>query len=211
MVIISYFCSLGSLIVLLFTSMFPELVEKVITLERTSYMSTPPLETLVSKFKNSLSKFQELSAKLELGTKQPPMTYVEARTRIVRNYRGSVDEKDADVLLIRGLRKRSEKDEWEFTRDPRCNIEPILFFHLTKEQLKAVARVITCPYLHIVARDNHFKDTETHSELYEVFRRTSEDFRMVEVEGRHHVHLSNPEVVAPHVYNFLLPFKASKL
>lgn len=154
-----------------------------------------------------MDKFQSVSAKLDQGS--PPITYAQARSRMIEKYNGSIDEKDADVLLVRGLKKRSGEDEWEFTRDPRCNIELILFFHLTLEQMKAVARAITCPHLMIIAKSNFFQYSQPQIELLDISRNSSEDFRYVEVEGRHHVHLSNPEVVAPHIYNFLLPFKST--
>lgn len=42
-----------------------------------------------------------------------------------------------------------------------------------------------------------------YNEIMEVLRESSRDFRCVEVEGAHHVHLNNASLVAPHVMAFL--------
>jgi hypothetical protein len=72
-----------------------------------------------------------------------------------------------------------------------------------------VARGMVCPFLLIKAKNTStFEPKELYREFYDIYRDASEDFRYVEVEGRHHVHLSHPELVAPIISNFLFPVKS---
>lgn len=197
---------MGAITALFFTSMYPELVDKLISLDVVKQLSSSA-EYLPARMKSVLDNFRDIVERLNRGPLST-VSYEEARDRLVKNYGGSIDEKDADVLLIRGLRKVGE-DEYEFTRDLRSTIRPYLFSDFTTEQLKAVARGIVCPFLLIKAKNaSIYEPKELYREFYDIYRDASEDFRYVEVEGKHHVHLSHPELVAPIVSNFLFPLKS---
>lgn len=187
--------------------MYPELVEKLISLDAVKQLSSSA-EYLPMRMKGVLNQFQTLVQKLQDGTSNATISYEEARDRLVRNYGGSIDDKDAEILLIRGLRKIGE-NEYEFTRDLRTIVRPYLFNDFTTEQLKAVARGIVCPFLIIKARQSSFYESkELYREFYDIYRDASEDFHFVEVDGRHHVHLTQPELVAPVIEDFIFPRKS---
>ena len=185
---------------------FEELVDKFISLDAVKQLSSSA-EYLPARMKGILNNFQEIVERLEQGPLSS-VSYEDARERLVKNYGGSIDEKDAEILLRRGLRKLSDENEYEFTRDLRSTVRPYLFNDFTTEQLKAVARGIVCPFLLIKAKNTSvFEPKELYREFYDLYRDASEHFRYVEVEGRHHVHLSHPELVAPIISNFLFPVK----
>ncbi|XP_032782054.1 probable serine hydrolase [Daphnia magna] len=200
--------SMGAITAIFFVSMFPELVDKFISLDAVKQLSSSA-EYLPARMKSILNHFQEVCQRLEQGPLST-VSYEEARDKLVKNYGGSIDEKDADILLIRGLRKiKEDSDEYEFTRDLRSTIRPYIFNDFTTEQLKAVARGIVCPFLLIKAKNTSmFEPKELYREFYDLYRDASEDFRYVEVDGKHHVHLSQPELVAPIITNFLFPTKS---
>lgn len=199
---------MGAITALFFTSMYPELVAKLISIDAVKQLSSSA-EYLPARMKSIMNNFQDVVKRLDEGPLST-VSYEEARDRMVKNYGGSVDENDADVLLVRNLRKVGE-DEYEFTRDLRSTVRPYLFNDFTTEQLKAVARGIVCPFLLIKAKQTSvFEPKELYREFYDIYRDASEDFRYVEVDGKHHVHLSRPELVAPIIENFLFP-KKSKL
>lgn len=183
----------------------------MITLDKFGRHLTRPDKTISDQMRASLINFMVLSEKKENAPPSPPLTYAEARNKVLNNYKHSnFQERHADILLVRGLKRRSAQDEWEFTRDLRTIYTPFPFTHFTSDQIKAIARGITCPYLIVNGRqsDTQIEPEELVGELYDIYRNSSEDFRLVEVSGSHHVHLTNPELVAPHIYNFLSPFKA---
>ena len=198
---------MGAITALFFVSMYSELVDKFISLDAVKQLSSSA-EYLPARMKGILNNFQEIVERLEQGPLSS-VSYEDARERLVKNYGGSIDEKDAEILLRRGLRKLSDENEYEFTRDLRSTVRPYLFNDFTTEQLKAVARGIVCPFLLIKAKNTSvFEPKELYREFYDLYRDASEHFRYVEVEGRHHVHLSHPELVAPIISNFLFPVKS---
>ncbi len=136
------------------------------------------------------------------------VTYEQARESLVDNYKGSIDEKAADVLLIRGLKKTGE-DAYEFSSDMRILLRTLT---LCEEQIKVLVRKITCPFLIIRAKSGlrNFTD-ELLREYLDIYRSNSQDFRFVEIEGTHHVHLTHPERVALHIRQFIMPPPSSKL
>ena len=197
---------MGAITALFFVSMYSELVDKFISLDAVKQLSSSA-EYLPARMKGILNNFQEIVERLEQGPLSS-VSYEDARERLVKNYGGSIDEKDAEILLRRGLRKLSDENEYEFTRDLHSTVRPYLFNDFTTEQLKAVARGIVCPFLLIKAKNTSvFEPKELYREFYDLYRDASEHFRYVEVEGRHHVHLSHPELVAPIISNFLFPVK----
>ena len=129
---------------------------------------------------------------------------------MVKSYLSSIDESDAEILMIRGTRKREGKDnEYEFSRDLRAIVRPFSFTELTTEQLKAMAREISVPFLLIKASNGYsFEPKEMYLEFYDIYRSASEDFRFVTVNGKHHVHLSEPDLVAPHINHFFFPIQS---
>lgn len=135
------------------------------------------------------------------------ITYNLARAKLLKNYKGSVDEKHADILLLRSLKKKSDNDEYEYTRDMRTIILPSIFHDFTTDHLKSIARGISCPFLLITAKNSitsvSSEPRELHAEFVEIYRNASSDFRYVEVEGKHHVHLTHPHIIAPYICDFL--------
>lgn len=198
---------MGAITALFFTSMYPELVDKLISLDAVKQLSSTA-EYLPMRMKGILNQFQSLVKKIEDGASSTRFTYEEARDRLVKTYAGSIDEKDAEVLLIRGLRQTGD-NEYEQTRDLRTIIRPYLFNDFTTEQLKAVARGIVVPFMLVKAKQSWFNENkEVYREFFDIYRDTSEHFHYAEVDGKHHVHLSHPELVAPVVIDFIFPRKS---
>jgi len=204
---------MGGNVALLFTLLHPDLVEKLISIDAVKQQMTLTNELPPKRVKRALTQFQEISNSLERGRSSAPMTYKQARDKLVRNSGGSLNEKDADILLIRGLKKKGDPqaDQWEYSRDLRTIIMPNLLSDLTFEQAKVVARGITCPFLLIIGKQSIIPESEFYEEFFDIYRKGSRDFRLVALEGRHHVHLSKPELVAPHVIDFLFSSPQSKL
>lgn len=197
---------MGGHISIFFTSMFPERVHKLISIDAVKLSSAPP-EEFPARMKLILSDFQNIVKKMELSPrKKTSLSYKQAQQKLVQNYRGSIDEDHADILLLRSLRKKGE-DEYEFTRDPRTVLRPFIFNNYTTEMLKEISHGITCPFLLIRARNSVTpagpEPTELIQEFLDIYRSTSKDFRCFEVDGRHHVHLTNPDIVSPYISDFL--------
>lgn len=189
---------MGGYVALNFAAIYPELVERLIVLDAAN--QTTVAELLPPRVRKVLDDFHELSVKQVTG-----MSYEQAADRIPKSLAWSiVDGKGAEFLVPRGIKKIGEDhDVWALSRDLRSLIRPYVFNDQTVEQFKAVIREITCPLLLIKAKDDDGFGKEHQDEYNDIFKNTSVDFRLVPLDGRHHVHLTHPESVAPHIINFL--------
>lgn len=197
--------SMGGITGIYFTAVFPELVERLISIDSIKQLSVPE-EYVPDRMKYCMTKLQEMLVKME----QPPPTqsYEEVRARYVRAYNESITEEDADVLFRRGL-KKSQHGGYYLSRDLRTTIKPYVFTDFSTEQLRSFARQISCPFMILKAdQSTQFEKSELNNEFLELYSKTSKDFRFILVPGRHHVHLSNPSVVVAHIVNFLFPTKS---
>lgn len=165
------------------------------------------VEKLPARMQGILAHMDVISQQNENGPQA--MTYEEARNTLIDNYKGSVDEKSAEILLIRGLTKKGD-NTYEFKADMRTLIHTLT---LSEDQVKVLVKNINCPFLIIRAKNGLKNFSEnTLKEYLKFYSQYSIDFRFVEVDGTHHVHLTHPERVAPHIRDFILsPSPSSKL
>ena len=71
-------------------------------------------------------------------------------------------------------------------------------------QVEAYASSIKCPLLVIKASNSpYYMSEEIAERLLRIYINTNPNFEFREVEGGHHVHLNNPERVAPLIVRFL--------
>lgn len=137
------------------------------------------------------------------------MTYQEARNKLLKRYAEvgyNIEERDADILLRRGLRKVGHEGGqplYEYSWDPRASLRLYL---LTDGQFQSVVKGIKCPVL-LVQADQGLRWPEDSKEAVRYYLDSvyglNKHFRLVCLPGRHHVHLTHPERVAPHVLDFL--------
>lgn len=62
---------------------------------------------------------------------------------------------------------------------------------------------IRCPYLNIKASPGNNPDENIYKSLLEEIRKGSSKFVLHEVEGSHHVHINEPEKIAPLINDFI--------
>lgn len=74
---------------------------------------------------------------------------------------------------------------------------------LSLDLILQYASQIKCAYLNIRALNGHREQVEYYSKILEKIQRGARRFEYHEVEGTHHVHLNEPEKVAPIINNFL--------
>ena len=197
--------SMGALVGILFTSLFPNKVEKLVSLDIVSHVPFSA-DQFLPRIARNLNDLQQILLRME--DEPSTHTYQEARDRLIKGYKSSITETDADILLIRGLVKKDD-NKYFFSRDLRTNIST--FLPLTAVQIQEMARNICCPFLLIIAKGNtYYHNVKPDSELLDIYRNASADFRYVEVYGKHHVHLSQPDVVLPHIVDFLYPNRNPK-
>lgn len=104
--------------------------------------------------------------------------------------------------MIRGTKKNPD-GTYYFTRDFRLSIKGF-YEQYSSDEINQLAKLITCPYLVIKASGTPYQSQRPdYWDCAQVLKESSKDFKLVELEGSHHLHMTKSELVAGEVIPFL--------
>ncbi|XP_051242447.1 serine hydrolase-like protein isoform X4 [Dicentrarchus labrax] len=191
--------SMGANIAALFSSLYPDMVEAVILLDAFGFLPTDPKE-IPKVMRQGMEEMLQYEKKTE--EKKRVYTFEKAAERLLAA-NPTLSEESVHILLERGLVQVD--GGFVFSRDLRLNFKNIV--RISLEQSLEMQSRIQAPVL-VVLADKGFgaKLPESNrqiltSTLLQGYR--DRNHMVVTVPGDHHVHLNNPEVVAPLVSDFL--------
>ncbi|KAJ8683029.1 hypothetical protein QAD02_018821 [Eretmocerus hayati] len=191
--------SLGGAISFLYAASYPNEVDYVISLDIVS-----PSVKDVSKIVEVTGDFIDKFLKYENLTLEnvPCQPYNEMIDTVEHAHGGSITRESAEVLMKRGMLPALESGKFYFSRDPRLKVS--LLGMLSLDLVMAYAAEIKCAYLNIRAVPGmKFDQPENYQKVLDVIKLGARKFEYHEVEGTHHVHLNNPERVAPIINQFI--------
>uniref|UniRef100_A0A1A9VH29 AB hydrolase-1 domain-containing protein n=1 Tax=Glossina austeni TaxID=7395 RepID=A0A1A9VH29_GLOAU len=195
--------SLGGALSFMYAASFPNDVDKFISID----IAGPTVrntERLVNNTGVAIDKFLDYED-LALS-KVPCYSYKEMVKLVVEAYDGSVDEECVQILLKRGMETAPQlldRSGYHFVRDVRLKVSSLAMF--TADQVLAYAKKIRCKVLNIRAEPGmNFEYPQVYEEVVETLKQNAKLVIYTKVPGTHHVHLVNPERVAPQINKFLL-------
>lgn len=195
--------SMGAGIAMGYAAVYPDEVEKVVGLDGIK-PAVYPIDGLPKQIAKGIRQLWRCEERMA----QPPrpISVEDAVELLVDAMRGAITEESAQVLLKRGATPMADDPgRLIFNRDPRLKVTSIP--GVTDEQLMSLSRNLSCDLLLILANEGiafAFSPMEQLEAILEVYRQRCRSFRMVKVDGTHHVHLNNPERVAPYIKEFLV-------
>lgn len=181
--------SMGAAIATLVAATVPERIERVVALEGLVPLTAPAANL-------PLRLRQHLDQRAAIATKLPAL-YPSVEAAVAARLKAS-DIKNVAALtpmVERNLRKSVDGYSWR--SDPRLKTPSA--WRLTTAQVEAFLERICCPFLFVRASPGLAIDS---AELSAYERRIAK-LEKHELLGGHHVHLENPEVVAPVIQAFL--------
>ncbi|XP_071630610.1 probable serine hydrolase isoform X1 [Temnothorax longispinosus] len=191
--------SLGGAISFLYAASYPNEVDALISLDIVS-PSTMDIKKTAPLTGDYIDRF----LKYELLTLDsvPCYDYDEMLEIVEQAYGGSITKKGAEILMKRGMQQAYKKDKYYFSRDPRLKVS--LLGMLSLDLVLEYASQIKCAYLNIRAVPGmKFEQPENYQKVLDVIKLGARKFEYHEVKGTHHVHLNEPEIIAPIITNFL--------
>ncbi|KAK6621217.1 hypothetical protein RUM43_011523 [Polyplax serrata] len=199
--------SLGGQLGTYYASFYPDEVTKLIILD-TLAPTTLDIGNYIRKSKKQIEEIIELENKLLNSNSKPNYTYEEAIRRVVNGRKAPISIGAAEVLAARSL-KKNNKNFYYFSTDQRLKfgVPPLV----TSETHLNIIQNIQCPMLLIITHIYlEFVKSTDHSSAYDTYKllQTKNNVQIVQVTGQHDVHNDNPEVVAPHINEFLLKIKS---
>lgn len=196
--------SLGGQIAMRFTQLFPTIFEKIILLDCIFSIDITPqwYKGYYSDRINAVLRYHESASKGQ----QPVYTFDEAEEKVMTNR--EFTKECAGIYLKRALVPVADR-QYVFSMDPRLKyfLQPPGGPEVIIKLLKTYP--VRCPVLVIIAKQNkmqliYFRDVLK-------YIRTQKNFLLKPVDYGHDVHLTNPEVVAPFICDFLRKCGKSKL
>lgn len=191
--------SLGGAISFLYAAAYPNEVDMIISLDIAS-PSVRDITKLVTVTGEHIDKFLKYE---DLTLDNIPCYDYNEMIKIVENaYEGSINKDGAQILMKRGMQKSFTSGTYYFSRDPRLKVSSLGLLSL--DLVLAYASQIKCAYLNIRAVPGMtFEAADHYQKVLDKIKEKARVFEYHEVQGTHHVHLNNPERIAPIVKNFL--------
>ncbi|KAK3858873.1 hypothetical protein Pcinc_034969 [Petrolisthes cinctipes] len=201
--------SLGGTVAVYYTALFPECVLALMVLD---LVGPHAIDNDVSTWRKKVA----VLIKMEEQDKEKNPVYSEEKAleRLIKTRRGidditNINEDAANILLPRSACQVENGYKWR--HDPKAR--NFYQYFTGGESFLFAQASIKCPVLLVLATHGVYLKRWTHilDSRVEVFRDNAKWFDMEEVEGRHHVHLSHPERVAPILTRFIKKVLESEL
>ncbi|XP_023224500.1 serine hydrolase-like protein 2 [Centruroides sculpturatus] len=193
--------SWGSEFAITFSSMYPEMIDKVIGIDLLKPV-TYSVEGISSKIKRKIDEYKAEQEKIKNNSNPPVYTKEEATKRLLNSEYNDCGEDEIKLLIERGT-KEIEPGKYVFTRDPRIKYVWDCGFN-SSVVMKSLISNIRCGLLLIKAkRSPIFSDQESYNEFLKLYSEKCSRFEYVEIDGNHFIHLSYPERIAPIINAFI--------
>lgn len=191
--------SMGAIAGLRYSCLYPDDVDFFIAIDSLIY-DDYDLNLVIGKYPQLMEKGLTAQTRLD---KVPPLYTMEEMCKVWhRGTNKSVNLESVPYLMTRGAKQsKLDSTKYYFSRDSR--LKYVLFNPENKQFVEALARRLKCPTLYIKANDSPYS-ADTHAvEMRDVVEKNNEKFELHFVPGTHHVHLNDPQTVAPLILNFL--------
>lgn len=184
----------------IYASLYPTQVDLLVALDS---IRPPPIKKislfLVRRHLEIAYKFNNDS---DHGRRQQNQEYTYDQMKKMKSA-SSIDPNKVIYLLKRGSKaSKRHPNKFQFTNDTRINfIQP---FCLDHENSLYFLKKIQSPYLYIKTDDLTFEEDPTiFAETLDAVHKHNPKFEMMKVNGTHHVHLNNPEIMADKISDFI--------
>mgnify|MGYP000114927332 CR=1 FL=1 len=180
--------SMGGIVSTLYSSCFPEHVEKLISIESFGPVTKDSLSSPI-QLRDSIH------SRLKAQRNEPKHPKSIERTVAARTLVGDINEESARLLVTRNIKQ--EKGQLFFTTDRRLRTFSSL--RLTEAQSKAFMENIQCPTLVITGNQGYEYMRNILNKRLDWIK----DLTVAECDGHHHLHMDNPSPVADKIVSFL--------
>ncbi|ODN03188.1 putative serine hydrolase [Orchesella cincta] len=194
--------SFGAITSFVFAGTNPDMVDRYIAIENLHVIDRDLLKTAQRTYK---VLFQVEDKLTNPNIKQPSYPYDVLLQRVVKARRGTVTEEGIKTLLKRGAAPDpTNPNLFQFTHDLKTTI-PSQYGRYTYEQSLKIASNLKCPVCVIKGDPGEdYEPREKYLEMVGAVKKANSGkvvFHLV--PGTHHLHLNEPECVAPLISEFL--------
>lgn len=197
--------SFGSAIGHIYSSMYPSEVDKLASLDCARTLMAMLADTGIKGLKRITEK--SLKADNDFSKDPPAYTNADLVDAFCAGTLDSVSKEHAACILDRGIIPHPTKsNHYYFSRDQKLRYNE--FNRPNIEILGASAENIRCHVMTILGSQGFINVAaesdagKQYFKLEETIQKSAASYQRFVVEGTHHVHLNNPELVSPHLNKF---------
>jgi len=193
--------SMGSIVSFMFASVFPNKVDLMIQIDALKPQVRNPTSVAAS-FEDTMMNFMIADQRNQEKSEPPAYTYDELVERVNSGTFGSVTIESTHYLLKRNVR-RSEKfpGKFYFTRDSRLKYS--YGNNISQPVSVELAKRLKMPHLFLKAQQSPFRERREYFDEMIGILRENKDFQYHTIDSTHHMHLTEPEKVAPIIAEFI--------
>lgn len=182
----------------MFSALYPEMVESLVILDSYGFLPTK-MNSIMDYMQQGIDQIVQYEKESDERTEKV-YTYENAKQRLMAANR-FLTEESADILLERAVRE--VEGGVVFNRDFRINLRNIAM--VTLEQSLYMQSKIQARVMLLKASQGFDKQFPFHYGYADALQKgwLEQKATIVDIEGDHHVHLNNPEMVAPIITDFL--------
>lgn len=190
--------SMGSIAAMRFACTFPDDVDFYVGVDILIY-DDYDLNFVVDKYPTIIRKCLTAQSRLDIEPPSYPMEELYQKWHI--GTRKSVALEKVKYLAQRGIKpSKQDPNKYYFSRDSR--LKYTLFNPEDKKFVEALIRRLKCPTLFIKAIDSPYATDAFAVEMREIVEQSNPDFESQFIHGTHHLHLNDPDKVAPLILDF---------
>lgn len=188
-----------------YAALFPEHVEKLVSIDLLTFGALP-LNKQVKWTRKSIQQSVQIVDKME-NHKVPIYTFEDA---VARSYMAqhlmhgldSISRPAVETILRRGLVPTPDGQGYTWGADLRLRIPTP--FNILQETAEEYASKIECPHLFIKGSESSkYMSDEVYSKILKVYQNNNPNFVYRIVTGGHHLHLNDPQKLKPIINEFL--------
>lgn len=196
--------SMGAIMCFMYTCLFPKNIDFLACIDALKPFSILPGKLIEENFKN-IDKFIQYDKLNALNSKPPTYTYQECEMKQHLSFFKSINLENCKYILNRSLEKcPDEENKYFFTRDSRLKVGIII--NMQHDDIIEHAKRIVCPHMIMKAsKSTYYEDKKYVYDVIEVLKQ-NKFFEYHYIEGKHHVHLNEPEIVAKPLNEFLVKY-----
>ncbi|XP_058815497.1 probable serine hydrolase [Topomyia yanbarensis] len=194
--------SMGSIIGMVFSSIFPDKVDLYIGIDALKPHIGNPAK-LAERLNKKIPEMLIADIRNREKQEPPSYNYDELVERLHQATNKSVTKEAAPYLLERNIKKSSKNpDKYYFARDSR--LKHSVGVGWGQDVNLELAKRMTMPYMFIKALHSpYYEDKKYFEEYVKVVKEVNPLFELEFVDSTHHLHLTEPQKIVPMITKFL--------
>lgn len=200
---------MGATTAFIYAGLYPNACDLMISFDSLKPLLPPP-EVIVKRMSEVMLGNYHINKQMENGIPTPTHSYDEMVNRWIVASQSSLTKEVVPLLLKRStVMTDDQPPKYRFVHDQR--LKAFDYALIPQNVSLTLAKRIKIPFLFIRGSDGlAMEEPHLFQEALETMKKNNKHFEFHVINGKHHFHLTQPEVISERVSNFLIRNKKAK-